>query len=93
MAQTPYGDIVADFSRRVKRDTRSSSDVQGIMDEIDWYRKLIETDIMAIEKQPGLEPSEKRSKQAKLERNKDALAQIRLEAMELKKEWLKSEQR
>jgi len=91
MAQTPYGDIVADFGRRIRRETRSSTDVQGLIDEIDWYRKLIETDIDAIEKQPGLERSEKRSKQAKLERNKDALTTLRVEAMGLKKEWEKAE--
>lgn len=91
MAQTPYGDIVSEIGGRLRRETRSSSDVQTVIDEIDWYRKMVLGDMEQVKKQPGLEEMEKRSKLAKLTRNDDALAKLRMQAMDLKKEWEKSE--
>lgn len=93
MAQTPYGDIVSEIGGRLRRDTRSSADTQTIIDEIDWYRKMVLGDMEQVKKQPGLEEMEKRSKLAKLTRNDDALAKLRMQAMDLKKEWEKSEAR
>lgn len=94
MAQTPYGDIVGEIAGRLRRDTRSSSDVQTILEEIDWYRKMVASDKVEISKKPGIEEAGiggKRSQIAKLERNDDALAKLRMQAMDLKKEWEKSE--
>jgi len=91
MAQTPYGDIVAEIGNRLRRQTRSSADTQAIIDEIDWYRKMVLSDMEEIKKHPGLEEIEKRSKLAKLTRNDDALTKLRMQAMDLKKEWEKSE--
>ena len=91
MGMTPYGDITGDYSRRLSKEMRSASDVQSLMDEIDWYRKLIEQEIDDTWKKPGLQHKDKVTAVNKLAFNKDSLAKVRLKAMDLKKEWEKAE--
>lgn len=86
MSASPYGDIVGQLAKRLRGETRSAADVEQLIDEIDWYRLMVRDEINNVERSDGLLRQEKRSKLAKLERNDDGLADLRMKAMDLKKE-------
>ena len=94
MATTPYGEYLGSIRGRLRRETKTSLDVEQIIDEIDWYRAMIRKDRIEVENKPGLEETGfqgRRSQLSKLERNDDDFAKLRMEAMDLKKERVKSD--